>query len=103
MLIFLQTPINKGFRNKKRGVGLTLPNGEKEVTYEVTYVDGREESREAKSETVIKEAVNQKVVMGSKPQGKTVISKQAIYDCDGSGHGYYIIKYSDGSVECKDF
>lgn len=78
-------------------------NGEKEVTYEVTYVDGREESREAKSETVIKEAVNQKVVMGSKPQGKTVISKQAIYDCDGSGHGYYIIKYSDGSVEYKDF
>lgn len=78
-------------------------NGEKKVTYEVTYVDGREESREAVKEDIIKEPVNQEVVVGSKPKGKAIVSKQAIYDCDGSGHGYYIITYSDGSVEYKDF
>lgn len=78
-------------------------NGEKDVTYEVTYVDGKEESREMISETITKEPVNQEVVMGSKPKGKQVVSKQAIYDCDGSGHGYYIITYSDGSVVYKDF
>lgn len=35
--------------------------------------------------------------------GKTVVSKKAFYDCDGSGHGYYEITYSDGSVEYEDF
>lgn len=35
--------------------------------------------------------------------GKTVVSKQAVYDCDGSGHGYYTITYSDGSVEYEEF
>ncbi len=35
--------------------------------------------------------------------GKTVISKQRVDDCDGSGHGYFIITYSDGSVEYEDY
>ena len=78
-------------------------NGEKEVTYEITYVDGKEESRKVIRETVLKEAVNQVLVQGSKPKGKTVVSKETVYDCDGSGHGYYIITYSDGTVEYKDF
>ena len=78
-------------------------NGEKRVTYKVTYVDGKEESREAVKEEVLKEAVNQEVVQGSKPKGKTVVSKQRVDDCDGSGHGYYIITYSDGSVEYKEY
>ncbi|MGN0155241.1 MAG: ubiquitin-like domain-containing protein [Lachnospiraceae bacterium] len=78
-------------------------NGEKQVTYEVTYVDGKEESRKALKEVVLKEAVAQEVVQGSKPKGKTVVSKERIEDCDGSGHGYYIITYSDGSVEYVDF
>lgn len=78
-------------------------NDEKKVTYEVTYVDGKEESRVAMKEDVIKEAIAQEVVLGSKPKGKQVVSKEAVYDCDGSGHGFYIITYSDGSVEYKDF
>lgn len=78
-------------------------NGEKKVTYRVTYVDGKEESREVVTETVLTEAVNQVVVQGSKPKGRTIVSKEAIYDCDGSGHGYYIITYSDGTVEYVDF
>lgn len=104
--------------------------GEKEVVYTVKYVDGKEESREKKSEKVIKEPVKEITTYGTKtesPQnndnsnnnsgnnkpaesesqasqgGKTVVSKTPIYDCDGSGHGYYEIKYSDGSVEHQDF
>lgn len=38
-----------------------------------------------------------------KPAGKTVVSRQKIYDCDGSGHGYYLIKYSDGTEDHEDF
>lgn len=78
-------------------------NGEKRVTYQVTYVDGKEESRKVIKEEVLKEAVNQEIVQGSKPKGKTVVSKQRVEDCDGSGHGYYIITYSDGTVEYQDF
>ena len=32
------------------------------------------------------------------PQGKYEVSRQAYDDCDGSGHGYYEITYSDGST-----
>ncbi len=101
--------------------------GEKEVTYKIKYVDGKEESKEKVSEKVTKEPVNKIVIVGSATQnnssqnsqssqqtsdnssqsgqqgGKQVVSKQAVYDCDGSGHGYYVITYSDGSVEYEEF
>lgn len=114
--------------------------GEKEVVYTVKYVDGKEESREKKSEKTTKNPVDEITTYGTKsePQqdnggsnesnesaqsnnnsgnnnkpaesesqasqgGKTVVSKTPVYDCDGSGHGYYEIKYSDGSVEYQDF
>ena len=35
---------------------------------------------------------------GSTAGGKTEVSRQAYDDCDGSGHGYYEITYSDGST-----
>ena len=38
--------------------------GEKEVTYKVTYVDGKEESREADSEKVTKKPVNEVILRG---------------------------------------
>lgn len=103
--------------------------GEKEVKYKVKYVDGKEESREKISEKVIKEAVNKIIAYGTKEEavqsnnspassaaaspnssvassnsgGRTVTKKVPIYDCDGSGHGYYEIYYSDGSVEYEEF
>ena len=40
--------------------------GEKEVTYQVTYVDGVEESREALSEKVTKEPVSEVILQGTK-------------------------------------
>lgn len=91
-------------------------DGEKEVTYRVTYVDGVEKSRKKKDEKVVKEPVNEVVRVGTKEEapkpkdsektddsGKKVVSKKAFYDCDGSGHGYYEIKYEDGTVEYEDF
>lgn len=110
--------------------------GAKEVVYSVKYVDGKEESREKKSEKVTKEPVKEITAYGTKTEpvqndnnsndsaqsnnnsgnnkpaeseskaeqgGKTVVSKTPVYDCDGSGHGYYEIKYSDGSVVYEDF
>lgn len=89
-------------------------NGEKELTYDVTYVDGRESGRKLVSEKMITEPVDEIVVEGTKQQeaaadepsgtpGKTIVRKEKNYDCDGSGHGWYTITYSDGSVEYIDF
>lgn len=91
-------------------------NGEKEVTYKVKYVDGKEASKEKVSEKVTKEPVNKIVAVGTASQssaaqssqtsqqnGKEVVSKQAVYNCDGSGHGYYVITYADGTVDYEEF
>ena len=77
-------------------------DGEKEVTYQVTYVDGKEDSRKAITEKVLKEPVSQVVTKGTKRR-RTIVSKEKVPDCDGSGHGYYIITYSDGTVDYKDY
>lgn len=39
----------------------------------------------------------------NRKQEPKIISKEKIYDCDGSGHGYYLIKWSDGREEYEDF
>ena len=93
-------------------------NGKKKVTYENTYVDGKLTDSKVVSEEVITKAVNKIVVYGTKAPattaaptttkapttaGKYVVSKERVEDCDGSGHGYYIITYSDGSVVYEDF
>lgn len=93
--------------------------GSKEVTYKVKYVDSKEASKEVISEKITKEPVDKIVTYGTKSApssnsgsdngagsssgGRTVVSKQPVYDCDGSGHGYYVITYSDGTVEYQDF
>lgn len=118
--------------------------GEKEVVYTVKYVDGKEVSREKKSEKITKQPVKEIITYGTKEVaaqedndsdnntgsnnnntnnnsgssssasqeskssessggGKTVVSKTPVYDCDGSGHGYYKIVYSDGSKGIEEF
>lgn len=92
--------------------------GEKEVTYEAVYVNGKLEKKVKVSEKVIKEPVDQVIVEGTKTKVQTpppeqkpkqnpdephVVSKQKVPDCDGSGHGYYIITWSDGKVEYEDY
>ena len=103
-------------------------DGEKTVTYKVKYVDGKEDSREKAEEKVTKEPVDQIVTKGTRavnrdyqeseqssqqqqseaskqeePAGKTVVSKNNYPDCDGSGHGYYEIIYSDGTSEIQEY
>ena len=39
----------------------------------------------------------------SAPSGKTEVGRQKVDDCDGSGHGYYIITYSDGSTSTQNY
>ncbi len=106
---------------KQQGV-----NGTRKVTYEITYVDGEEESRKEVDSVQTKAPVNQIILRGTKQQqtsssgssgssgskssgskskssGKSVTSTEKVYDCDGSGHGYEIRHYSDGSTSQKDF
>ena len=101
-------------------------DGEKEVTYKVKYVDGVEESREKVSETVTKEPVKKIVTIGtggsddsgsgdsgsddsgsddsgSDDGGVYEVSRTDVPDCDGSGHGYYIVTYSDGHKEYPEY
>ncbi len=88
-------------------------DGQKEVTYKVKYVDGKEDSKEVISEKILKEATDKVVVYGTKgtsdssnsgnSSGKTETKRIRVEDCDGSGHGYYEVHYSDGSVEYIDF
>ena len=59
------------------------------------------------SEKVLVQPVNKIVVYGTKTvtttSGKKVVSKERVEDCDGSGHGYYVITWSDGSVTYEEF
>lgn len=90
-------------------------NGQKKVTYKVTYVDGKEKSRKVIKEKIVKNPVDEVVTQGTKQtsqqsqnnsvgaNGKKIISKTKVDDCDGSGHGYYIIKYSDGTEDYEEY
>lgn len=94
-------------------------NGEKQIVYKVKIVDGKEESREKVSEKVTKEPVKQITSVGTASSGGNdtgndtgnddgsddggddevyEVDRQDMPNCDGSGHGYYLITYSDGSV-----
>ncbi len=81
-------------------------NGKKEVTYEVTYVNGEEVSREAVSENVIVEPVDEIILNGTKTETKSSSSSSHstddggvdIDDCDGSGHGVHGIINEDGII-----
>lgn len=105
-------------KNKSMYVGeskktVTGVNGSKDVTYRMVYVDGILESSEIINEVVTVEPINEVIEIGTKKKptttkkttkpGRYVVSKEKVYDCDGSGHGYYIITYSDGTVEYQDF
>ena len=89
--------------------------GEKSVTYRVVLADGKEESRTVVSEEIVKDPVDEIIVYGtaSQPEAdvptdppateRTVVSKVDVPDCDGSGHGYYVITYSDGTEEYEEY
>ena len=45
----------------------------------------------------------QQQAAAAQPAQKTEVSRQAYDDCDGSGHGYYEITWSDGSVTYENY
>lgn len=84
--------------------------GDKEGYVVKDYLtDSKEEADQAvKSEEAAKaaaEAAAQAAQPQAAPSGGGVyeVSRQAFDDCDGSGHGYYEITYSDGSVRTEEY
>ena len=74
------------------------------VKYRITTVDGIETDREVLSEIVLNPPGNQIIKKGPKDlSAVSIVSRRAFYDCDGSGHGYYEIRYSDDTVEYERF
>ena len=76
-------------------------NGLKEVTTEITYIDGYETERNVSSETVLVEPVSAKVVVGS------LRSSSSPYNFNGSGSnstesnvGGYIWPVNGGYISC---
>lgn len=64
---------------------------------------GREASKNQQSKGGQEEQQNQEVSDEESNNKPEIVSKEKIYDCDGSGHGYYLIKWSDGTEEYEDF
>jgi uncharacterized protein YabE (DUF348 family) len=87
----------------KKGTSKTIQEGvtgKKEITYKITYVDGKEESRKEIESKTIKEAKNQIVERGTKQEKKsrkTIVKKQKEVDCDGTIIWHYT--YSDGTTK----
>ncbi len=48
-------------------------------------------------------AAAQAAAAAAQPAQKTEVSRQAYDDCDGSGHGYFEITWSDGSVTYENY
>ena len=69
--------------------------------------DSKEEAEaaaKAKQEAEAAAAAQQAAQQPSQSAGgKTEVSRQAYDDCDGSGHGYYEITYSDGSTAIEEY
>lgn len=91
--------------------------GEETIIYRITLVDGKVEKKEKISTEITKDIVNKVITIGTKKKiiatpapstppakssGKrTIVSKEWVEDC-GTDSGYYIITYSDGTVEYVD-
>lgn len=63
-------------------------------------VAAEEAARQAEEEAAAAAAQQAAQNQGS---GKTEVSRQNFDDCDGSGHGYTLITYSDGSTETVEY
>lgn len=86
-------------------------NGQKEVTYKVTYEDGKEVNREVVNETVIAEPIAQIVTYGTgqaAPQqpaagGVYEVNRVKVPGCADGSYGYYEIYMSDGTVQYEPY
>lgn len=58
---------------------------------------------QAAAAAAVQAAQQQAAAAAAQPAQKTEVSRQAYDDCDGSGHGYYEITWSDGSVTYENY
>ena len=74
--------------------------GEKEVTYKVKFVNGKEDEREIVEEKVITEPKDAVVVIGTY-SGPVEVARRNCPNCNNDGHGYYEVdyQYPDGHIE----
>lgn len=66
-------------------------------------VAAQEYAVKAAQEEAARQAAAAAAAASHKSSGKYEVSRQKYPDCDGSGHGYYEIKYSDGSTATVDY
>ena len=66
-------------------------------------VEAAESAQQAAEQAAQQAAQQASQSAGSTAGGKTEVSRQAYDDCDGSGHGYYEITYSDGSTAIEEY
>ena len=63
-----------------------------------------QQAAEAAAQQAAEQAAQQAAQQPSQSAGgKTEVSRQAYDACDGSGHGYYEITYSDGSTAIEEY
>ncbi len=67
--------------------------------------DEQEAIAAVKAEEAAREAIaaQQAAAAASQQSGVYEVKRQKFEDCDGSGHGYYLITYSDGSTATQEF
>lgn len=66
-------------------------------------VKAKQEADAAAAQAAAQAAQQQAAAAAAQPAQKTEVSRQAYDDCDGSGHGYYEITWSDGSVTYENY
>ncbi len=74
-------------------------DGDKEESGKVSVSTKAEDAQEGKGDR----AQADEDAKGDATEEPKIVSKEKVYDCDGSGHGYYYIKWSDGREEYEDF
>ena len=82
----------------KEPVNQIVTKGTKAVNRD--YQESEQSSQQSQESPQPQQSEEQKQ---EEPAGKTVVSKQNYPDCDGSGHGYYEITYSDGTTEIQEY
>ena len=81
----------------------TKAEKKKETKKEKAKEETKKEKKETKEEKKETKEEKKKEEKKEKKKKKKVVSKKKYMDCDGSGHGYWEIKYDDGSVVIKKF
>ena len=69
----------------------------------IAAVQAEEAAREQIRQAQAAAAAAQAAVSQQSGGGVTEVKRQKFDDCDGSGHGYYEITYSDGSVAYEEY